>query len=214
MFRRKYARQSRATIESTVAKEIRVRVSGELFNLGKSTRAKTVEKVEASKVRQVTKQLRKMKRWHRIASIVGWVGILLSDWMLSHWVNEANDEVFERFVGFYATQRPTILEMLHKYWNDAPALLRMSGSKHTKTEPLLMDLRYSRTRRPFSLRGWLQPCQSRPWAGARRGCDVAMMALEGLVMQFGLRATHVHAGISVVTRASDAPRRTRPGCVV
>ena len=143
-FRAKYVGQSRAEIESTVALEIRARVSGILFNAGMSATARTVDKVEASKVRQVTKQLRQMKRWHHIASVVGWAGIVLSDWMRLYWVNEANNEQFKRFVGFYATRRPTILRMLDKYWDDAPELLRLSGSKLTR-QPWLMDLRYSRT---------------------------------------------------------------------
>jgi hypothetical protein len=84
---------------------------------------------EAAKRKRLSRKVKQMERWHKIASVVGWAGVALSDWFSSAVITEATDETFDRFLGFFSVQRPRVLAMMEEYWPDAPQLLKIVSSE-------------------------------------------------------------------------------------
>jgi len=69
------------------------------------------------------------ERWHRVATTVGWIGILTSDFLPAYLFNRASQSEFDRFLGFYAVKRPWMVEQLRVQWPTAPACLGQVGGK-------------------------------------------------------------------------------------
>ena len=89
----------------------------------------SLEDQNLTRRRQIYKFYKKMERWHRIASVVGWLGIFLSHSFPVSKVTETSDSEFDAFLGIFSIQRPRIVALMEQDWPDAPEILKIVGSK-------------------------------------------------------------------------------------
>jgi len=70
---------------------------------------------------------RKLQRWHKIVTVVGWVGIFLGHMIPATKITDSTDADFDKFLGNFCLQRPKILELVERHWPDAPGLIKLVG---------------------------------------------------------------------------------------
>lgn len=78
--------------------------------------------------RKEYRDLTEMKRWYDIVSRVGWLGILIGDWMSPGLFKPNTSQAeFDRFVDFLLSKRGWLLDQLENFWPNAPEFLKIIG---------------------------------------------------------------------------------------
>jgi len=102
----------------------------------------TLETASTKAISQTRKQKlyrfhRTVQRWHKIISVVGWVGVFLGHIIPPTVFTHYSDLDFEKFLGAFSIQRPKIFDLVDRHWPEAPKLIKMIGGLHSLLHRIL-----------------------------------------------------------------------------
>ena len=69
----------------------------------------------------------KIRRWHRLVEVVGWVAVFLANAIPSAVFNKHTDKEFETYVARFSLRKPRIMQLIKQHWFDAPDLISRVG---------------------------------------------------------------------------------------
>jgi hypothetical protein len=116
-------------IKSQLADEVYDEVSPELRSflgtgtLGSNSRS-TISK---ERKQQLYRFYRQLERWHKIVTVVGWVGIFLGHTIPTSKITTSSNAEFDQLLSEFSLQRPRIFALIDRHWPEAPSLIKMIG---------------------------------------------------------------------------------------
>lgn len=88
-----------------------------------------VEKLVGKRLEQRTfeRKLKQMERWYRLATKIGLIAVVLSNWIQQYLITNALDDEFEEFLDNFTLNIGWIHDQVRELWADAPSWLRVVG---------------------------------------------------------------------------------------
>lgn len=69
----------------------------------------------------------KIRRWHRLVQVVGWIAVFLANAIPSAVFNKHMDKEFETYVARFSLRKSRIMGLIKQHWFDAPNLIHHVG---------------------------------------------------------------------------------------
>ena len=69
----------------------------------------------------------KIRRWHRLVEVVGWVAVFLANAIPSAVFYKQTNKEFETYIASFSLQKPRIMRLIKQHWFDAPDLIHHVG---------------------------------------------------------------------------------------